>query len=212
MSSNLPSAADPLILADGTKINPTNGEVIRDITEEQGIEAVPSDSEARRELVNIRRTVRDLPEVPSKMHLVSAVLSYELFGLMPQDIASILQLTVPQVRAVQSSEAYGSFRDDVIKRFSDSEAEDVRRLIEQKTKIAVDKIVRTMDSGNETLAFKASQDILDRGGHRAADIVEHRHKISGGLRVTYIDSDRDSIPVKNIIEGAVEGAVEGEDS
>jgi hypothetical protein len=39
------------------------------------------------------------------------------------------------------------------------------------------------------LAFKASQDILDRAGHRPADVIEHRHRMEDSLNIVITKRD-----------------------
>ena len=43
----------------------------------------------------------------------------------------------------------------------------------------------------------AAKDVLDRAGHRPADIVEHKIKMEGGLTIEYVDK-KDDIPVIDI--------------
>jgi hypothetical protein len=63
--------------------------------------------------------------------------------------------------------------------------------------IAAKKIINLAQSDAEVLAFKASQDVLDRAGHRPVDIVEHRHKMEDALNIVYIKKD-ETIPVPTI--------------
>jgi hypothetical protein len=39
----------------------------------------------------------------------------------------------------------------------------------------------------------AAKDFLDRAGHRPADIVEHRHRMDGGLTIEIIRKDKDDV-------------------
>jgi hypothetical protein len=42
-----------------------------------------------------------------------------------------------------------------------------------------------------------AKDVLDRAGHRPADIIEHRHKMEGGLTIEYVEK-KDDIPTIDI--------------
>lgn len=197
----LASPTQPLVLADGTKIDPSTGEVIKDLPP---IVEVPSNTETQRELAYTRRTLRDLPEVPAKMNVVSVVLSYELFGLQPQDIAIATGLPVAQIKAIQKTDVYESYKQDILRRFEETEAATVRELFAKKAMAAANKVVSIMETTeNDGLAMKASQDVLDRAGHRPVDVVMHRHSVEGGLQITYINSADETIPSKDVIEGEV---------
>jgi hypothetical protein len=43
----------------------------------------------------------------------------------------------------------------------------------------------------------AAKDVLDRAGQRPVDIIEHRHKMEGGLTIEYVDK-KDDIPTIDI--------------
>jgi hypothetical protein len=60
-------------------------------------------------------------------------------------------------------------------------------------------------SDNDVLSFKASQDILDRAGHRPADIVEHRHKLEDALHIVIEHKDDGkSVPMIDITPETVD--------
>jgi hypothetical protein len=42
--------------------------------------------------------------------------------------------------------------------------------------------------------MSAARDILDRSGHRPADVVEHRHRMDGGLVIEVVRRDAVSVP------------------
>ena len=60
----------------------------------------------------------------------------------------------------------------------------------------VDSIVDMMDEEG-ALGFAAAKDILDRAGHRPADVVEHRHRLDNSLQIEIIRKDENtaSLPV-----------------
>ena len=49
----------------------------------------------------------------------------------------------------------------------------------------------------------AANNILDRAGHRPADIIEHRHKVEGGLTIEYIKNEEQNIPTIDITPNEV---------
>jgi hypothetical protein len=42
---------------------------------------------------------------------------------------------------------------------------------------------------NEVVKFRANQDVLDRAGHRPADVVLVKGQIDSTLRVVYVDEE-----------------------
>ena len=46
-----------------------------------------------------------------------------------------------------------------------------------------------METAAPKYALAAAQDILDRGGHRPVDVVEHINKMDGELRIVHITKD-----------------------
>jgi hypothetical protein len=181
--SSLPQPDEPIILADGTRIDPSSGRVV--IEEPEEVE-IPTHSDAVRELTAIRRRVADLPDVPERMNVVSAVLTYKLFGLSNSDITHVLPLTTEQIVAIVQTEAYRSMQASIVESIMAQDAEDIRSLLHQKARDAAQRIGHLVNSDNDAIALNAAKDVLDRDGHRAADIIEHRHKMEGGLRIEIV--------------------------
>ena len=71
-------------------------------------------------------------------------------------------------------------------------------MIAQSGVLAATRMVDGLNSTNEATRLSAARDILDRGGHRPADIIEHRHKVEGGLRIEYVTKDDNEIPTIDI--------------
>ena len=66
---------------------------------------------------------------------------------------------------------------------------DVRGIFDKYAKNAAAELISQMNSKNEVARSMAAKDVLDRAGHRPADIVEHKHKVEGGLTIEYIKKD-----------------------
>lgn len=185
----LPESDEPLILADGTKIDPTTGKVIKDNASQ--FVSVPSNSEAQKIVARTRRTVADLPIPPKQMSAVAIVAFYSLYGMNDTDICIAIEnkLTVEQIENIRSQDAYIEFMQVAKQNLLHTESNTVRELFEQHAITAANKIVKLADDDNDVLAFKASQDVLDRAGHRPADIVEHRHKLEDALHIVVSKRD-----------------------
>lgn len=183
----LASPNEPLELADGTMIDPSTGKVIKNDSSEM-IE-VPSNSEAQAIVIATRRRLSDLPAVPQKMNAISIVLTYSLFGLSDQDISIATNLSEEQVGRLKMLDAYADMRSKVVESIAASDAENIRSMFRENAKRAANRMSEFIRSNDETIALAASKDALDRDGHRPADIVEHRHKVEGGLHIEYVKTD-----------------------
>ncbi len=188
----LPMDDAPLILADGTKIDPTSGKVIRDIAAK--FINVPSPSEAQRIVARTRKTVADLPLPPQRLGGVALVAFYTLFGLNDQDISIALdeKLTLEQITNIRSLTPYIEFMQVAKENILNTQQDTVREIFQQNAMGAANKIVELAQSEGEVLAFKASQDVLDRAGHRPADVVEHRHKMEDALHIVVTRRDENA--------------------
>ena len=185
----LPSGTEPLRLADGRLVMP-GGEVV----DSRRMVEVPTHAEARRIVVSARRKLNDLPEVPRTMNAVGAVLSYTLFGLDDEEIAIATKLTVEQVGRIKMGDAYTHMHEQIVRTVLDSETDVVRELLAKNAKRAASTMVEALDAGNRADRMAAAKDILDRSGHRPADVVEHRHRVDGGLVIEYVRRDGDKVP------------------
>lgn len=183
---------EPLVLADGTKIDPSTGKVIKDKRQNDFI-AVPSPSEAQKLVVKARKTVAELPVPPQQLSAVALVAFYTLWGLPDIEISIALdnRLTVEQIKTIRESEAYIEFMSTAKSNIVNTETETVRDIFQQHASTAANKIVNIVNNTDEdsVLGFKAAQDILDRAGHRPADIIEHRHKLEDALHIVVTRRD-----------------------
>ena len=203
---DLPMDNEPLVLADGTQIDCATGRVKRD--EASKFVSVPSPSKAQEIIARTRRTVADLPLPPQQLSGVALVAFYTLFGLNAQDISLAIdgKLTVEQIENIRSLDAYKDFMESAKANILHTEQNAVRELFEQNAIGAASKIIGLANSENDVLAFKASQDVLDRAGHRPADIVEHRHKMEDALHIVVTKKDEtQQLPMIDITPESIDG-------
>jgi len=191
----LPQGTEPLVLADGTKINPVNGERV---TEETFVR-VPNTSELKREIITSRKRISDLPVPPEQMNTISVILSYSLFGIMDEDIAITLAVPLEQIQQIKKSDAYASLQEQILTSIVESDLSDVRSLFVQKSRTAAQTMFDVLDNPDVGVGTKmvAAKDVLDRAGQRPVDVVEHRHKMEGGLTIEYVEK-KDDIPTIDI--------------
>ena len=194
--NNLPTGAEPLVLADGTKIDPISGGVVKD---EEVLVQVPNNIEIKREIVASRMRIADLPVPPAQMNTLSVILSYSLQGISDNDIANVLSLPSETVGAIKSSDPYRDLQETIVRKIAESDASDVRNLFITSSTAAANVVLGVMaDNENGPVTrMAAANSILDRGGHRPVDIVEHRLKMEGGLTIEYVEKKSD-IPIIDI--------------
>ena len=183
----LPQGTEPLVLADGTKINPVDGHVVTD----EVLVEVPNTAELKREIVASRKRISDLPVPPSQMNTISVIISYSMFGITDEDISNTLLIPIEQLQAIKSSDVYAGLQQQLLKNIVESDLSDVRGLFVQKSRKAAKTMFDLLDSDSESTRGVAAKDVLDRAGQRPVDVVEHRHKMEGGLTIEYVEKKND---------------------
>lgn len=194
--SDLPDDNEPLRLADGSLIYPGGRDPRMGArgNEPSRMVEIPTHSEAQRIITATRRKVSDLPEVPRTMNAVGAILSYSLFGLDDEEISIAIGVPIEQVGRIKMSDAYTQMYDAVVRTVLDSETDVVRELLAKNAKAAANVMVDALAAGTRQDRMAAARDILDRSGHRPADVVEHRHRVDGGLVIEYVKRDQVNAP------------------
>jgi len=189
------SSSDPLILADGTVIDVHTGKKARP----QYLE-VPSNAEAIKVIQSTRKKLEDLPDVPERMNIVSTILSYHLFGLVDDEISIALNLPIERVVAIKMLEAFTKMQQTVMDNMIQQDKGEVQAVLEQAAVTGANTIVHLMQyADDEKIQLTAAKDVLDRNGHRPADILEVRHSMQNSLTIEHIiRSDDDVAPIIEI--------------
>lgn len=186
---NLAEPDEPLQLADGTLIH-SDGKIKRPARPAPGVVEVPTHNDARAIVMHTRRALVDLPLPPKATNPVAVVLSYVLFGLSNTDIAIATGLSEKQVIDIRMSEPFGAMYEAVKTSVIEKESENVRGFFTAASRAAAIKMTALMtESENDAVAQRAASDILDRAGHRPADVVEHRGKVDSELKIAFIRKD-----------------------
>ena len=189
----LPQGIEPLVLADGTVINPVDGTIVID----EALVEVPNTEQIKREIVASRKRISDLPVPPAQMNTISVIISYSLFGINDEDISTTLFIPLEQVTAIKKSDSYVNLQEQFLKTILESDLSSVRGMFVQKSKLAADRMFSLLNSNNEATQMVAAKDVLDRAGHRPVDVIEHRHKMEGGLTIEYVEK-KDDVPMIDV--------------
>lgn len=180
----LPTGVEPLILADGTKINPIDGGVVS--TDEDEYVEVPNYEDTQRELVIARQRLTDLPVPPQQMNLISIVIGYTLMGVTDEDIASVLQISESQIERIKQSDVFAEIKNKMVENITQSDVDHVRGMFTQASVIAAQKITSLINHKSPGVSMAAAKDILDRAGQRPVDVVHHKHSMEGGLVIKHV--------------------------
>ena len=192
----LPIGTEPLVLADGTKINPLDGKILKDDI----LVEVPNTREIQRDIVAARKRIADLPLPPEQMNTLSLVMAYSVFGLSDKDIGNVLSLPQEQIHNIKMNNVYNELQQNLVQSIIHSDTTEVRDLFVLNSKTSAQLFVDTVNDSEMGIGTRlsAANNILDRAGHRPADIVEHRHKVEGGLRIEYVKKEEQDIPTIDI--------------
>lgn len=172
-----------ITLADGTVINAATGRP----QGLPGFTTVPTNEEAVQEVTRVRRRLSDLPDVPTQqMHITAVVCTYYMFGLENFEIAHAVGCTEKQVENIMMTAAFTDLVDAMRQNIVDGQADDVRTLLANSAMQAARTMTNELNNNNAQVRVVAAKDIMDRAGHRPADVVEHRHKVEGGLTIEYV--------------------------
>lgn len=202
----MPTSGEPLKLADGTLIAP-NGKVVKKVVEPSSMIEVPSQTSAQRLVAATRRKLADLPALPTQMNVVSVVLMYTMLGINDSEIAVATGMSVEQIESLKAHDIYSRVQEEVGKNIILQDQSEIQSIIQRNAKNAAVKIAALMESDMEDIALRAAKDTLDRGGFRPADVVEHKHSMSGGLVIEVIKRDQSAkFPTITIEAGDMNGS------
>jgi hypothetical protein len=186
--ANLASQNEPLRLADGRVVYP-GGDVVDTHAQQR------AEREEQRILpVNVRRKASDLPAPPQQMNTIATVLAYAMYGLDDEEITTVTRLGTAIIARIRDSDPYKQMHDAIVRSALDQETDAVRDIITKNAKRAALTVVDSLDAGNRGDRMAAARDILDRSGLRPTDVVEHRHRMDGGLVIEIVKRNDDAVP------------------
>ena len=187
----LPQGTEPLILADGTVISPENGNVIV----EEHVITVPNTVDIKREITASRMRVSDLPVPPDQMNTLSVIIGYSMMGVSDDDIANVIMIPLEQIKSIKLSDEYRLVQDGIVNNIMNSDSSSVRNMFVEGSRNAASLMVQVVNDSEMGIntRMSAAKDVLDRAGQRPVDVVEHRHKMEGGLTIEYVEK-KDDVP------------------
>lgn len=187
-----------LTLADGTQIDPNTRKPLNQPRVDRRVRehAAPSANKlANERRHSTRMRINELPCDPKTANVYGVVLFYVLMGIPDLDILDATGMSPAQLKSIKGSDAFDELRSKLVGAVREAQTSEVRGIIANASAIAAETIVSLMDSSDEKIALAAAKDIMDRDGHRPADVVEHRHAMDGEMRIRIIRDQRDETPV-----------------
>lgn len=182
----------PITLPSGAIVMP-NGEPAEKVVTKDEVTArvetgrAVTDPFADEKVEPLRRTIGKLPGDARTVNPIMLVLSYSMWGMDDASIARYLSIDVDQVQSIKSNEHFVKLRKEIIESLRHAETGSVHGFIAQKAIAAAENVVKKMASRDEAVSLRAAQDVLDRGGFRPADRIEHAHTFEDDLRIRYIE-------------------------
>jgi hypothetical protein len=184
--AKLPDANEPLRLPDGTVVVPSVASTFTRV-------AVPSNSQAQRLVSNTHRKLAELPALPKQLNSYAAILVYTASGLSDAEISVATKFTVEQITLLRAQPAYSQLEQFIIETVKQEAATEVKSILLNGEVKAATKVVALIDSEDDKVALAASKDLLDRGGHKAAEKLDIRADMLNTFRIEVVDK-RGNVP------------------
>ena len=178
-----------LKLADGTCISTKTGDVV--VVRKQYLdEAEVKDFDPDDPVVGEVRRLDDLPGAPKQMSAILAIIGYTVCGVPIHDIAKATGIDYKDVQELQLTDEYAQTHAMMLKGLLDYDSNNVNTMIARKARVAANELITQLEeSKSPAMRAKIAQDVLDRSGHRPADIIQHNHHVSGGLIIEHVKKD-----------------------
>jgi hypothetical protein len=136
--------------------------------------------------VTVRRSLADVPTDLSKMNVFMLVIAYRMWGLDSFAISKLLNVTPDHVEALEQHDVAMQVKQELIDSFRHAEASTVHGYIARHTMAAATTIAAGLKSRSEDNRLTAAKDLLDRGGFRPVDKIEHTHRFEDELRIRFV--------------------------
>lgn len=190
-------SVDILVLADGTKIDKATGQVVRDevetptlIDDEEPVATIDEEEVAAiKQRLPLNRYLNDLPGDTNGTRAIAVIAGLTLFGLSNREVSIVCNTDMDKVEAIKKSERYEDFLTGIIDNVMRAQSDNVRAMFVGNAKTAASNLISGLKSKIPEVRHMASKEVLDRGGFRPIDVVEHRVKHENELKIVHIRGD-----------------------
>lgn len=193
----------PLTLPDGTIILPepsgSGSKVVsrEELQQEKETQEVVAQLEKLLEqpfdngvVTPVKRTLADVTVDFNHMNVVMLTLSYSIWGLDTFAIARLLKVDDRTIDQIMTTDLFVQTKTELVEALHHAEASTVHGFIQAKAFTAAQTIALSLTSRKEENRLAAAKDILDRGGFRPVDRVEHTMKFEDELRIRYVEDPK----------------------
>ncbi|CAB4150243.1 hypothetical protein UFOVP568_3 [uncultured Caudovirales phage] len=185
--SNLPEPGS--LLVDGTK--PLTGGASF-----KGYVPVATHSEAQALVTSTKRKLLEMPGTPAQLNGWSAVLVYTASGLDDNEISLALRITPAQVRNIRKQPGYQQLEQYMLSAAKEQSSNAVQDILAGAEVRAANRLTELVDESVDLkIALAASNSVLDRRGHKAADKLDIRSEMVNTFRIEYVDKRGAQVPV-----------------
>lgn len=178
---DLPRPGDPLVLADGTFIEPDklNDEVDEAPEPLRQVKLVAADFRAQQ-----KRTINELPDRPDVINAMAAVLMYTILGLTDREISTIVGISRAEVALARKHSAYEECFNAMVSELINANSEVLTSRLAAHAHIALNQVTKlSTKAKKEETRLSASKDILDRAGVRPQDVAARSLTQKNELRI-----------------------------
>jgi hypothetical protein len=142
---------------------------------------------------NTHRKLAELPALPKQLNSYAAILVYTASGLSDAEISVATKFTVEQITLLRAQPAYSQLEQFIIETVKQEAATEVKSILLNGEVKAATRVVELIDSEDDKVALAASKDLLDRGGHKAAEKLDIRADMLNTFRIEVVDK-RGNVP------------------
>jgi hypothetical protein len=136
----------------------------------------------------IRTVIADLPADPQSLTTAGVVWLYFHLGLSDIDIATCTGLSITHVNLIKGMKLFDQLSNLITTNHAKLGTSDIESRIQQLADKSMTTVEDIIDSEDVDAAVKlrAAQDMLDRAGHSAKQVIERRSMLEGGLTIRIV--------------------------
>lgn len=136
------------------------------------------------------RTLADVHAEPKEMNTSMVIAAYTMWGLDSYAISRQLNVPEASIESIKQTDLYHRIYEELFEASRHIDAATVHGFIQAKALDAAKTVVKGMKSKSEDIKIASARDILDRGGFRPADRVEHIHRFEDELRIVHLKQEK----------------------
>lgn len=187
----------PLVLPNGAVVLSNGDGGAEVLTPDEHAEAIvvdgalaDADADVDIHAYRYERTLADVHAEPKEMNTNMVIAAYTMWGLDSYAISRQLNVSEDAIESIKQTDLYHRIYEELFEASRHIDAANVHGFIQAKALDAAKTVVRGLKSKSEDIKLSSAKDILDRGGYRPADRVEHVHKFEDELRIVHLKKEK----------------------